>query len=96
MKLISQDNPSDFNQAIMEFGALICKPATPSCSVCSCNDQCYELPLNEVVFDFPFKRKTKKSINRFFNYLVSLQNSKSRAKAIKKRNLAKFISISSI
>ena len=69
MKLISQDNPSDFNQAIMEFGALICKPATPSCSVCIFNDQCYAYK-NDVVFDFPYKLKTKKSINRFFNYLV--------------------------
>ena len=69
MKLIAKDNPSDFNQAIMEFGALICKPAIPLCSVCIFNDQCYAYK-NEVVFDFPFKRKTKKSINRFFNYLV--------------------------
>ena len=69
MNLISKENPSDFNQAIMEFGALICRPSTPSFSVCDFNDQCYAYK-NVLVFDFPYKLKTKKSINRFFNYLV--------------------------
>ena len=32
--LISKKNPSDFNQAIMEFGALVCKPSSPNCKIC--------------------------------------------------------------
>ncbi|MGY8946383.1 MAG: A/G-specific adenine glycosylase [Flavobacteriales bacterium] len=71
MKLISKDNPSDFNQAIMEFGAMVCKPAIPFCNDCIFRYKCYAYK-NNMVFNFPFKKKNKKSINRFFNYLVFL------------------------
>jgi len=31
---IDKENPGDFNQAIMELGALVCKPKNPKCFVC--------------------------------------------------------------
>jgi A/G-specific adenine glycosylase len=31
---LAEKRPSDFNQAVMELGALICKPAIPRCPVC--------------------------------------------------------------
>ncbi len=30
----SADNPGDFNQAMMELGALVCTPTSPACGVC--------------------------------------------------------------
>ena len=69
MRLISKDNPSDFNQAIMDFVAVICKPAIPICNNCIFQSKCYAYKNNKV-FDFPFKSKIKKPINRYFNYLV--------------------------
>ncbi|WP_027185817.1 A/G-specific adenine glycosylase [Desulfovibrio inopinatus] len=33
-ELIPQDNARDFNQALMEFGAVICRPKTPQCDTC--------------------------------------------------------------
>ncbi|MEL0183556.1 MAG: A/G-specific adenine glycosylase, partial [Bacteroidota bacterium] len=33
-KLISKENPGDFNQAIMDYGSLICKPKNPNCLKC--------------------------------------------------------------
>jgi A/G-specific adenine glycosylase len=39
-KLISHDNPSYFNQALMELGALICTPTSPSCLLCPVRDYC--------------------------------------------------------
>jgi A/G-specific adenine glycosylase len=32
--------PSDFNQAIMELGALICKPKSPTCLICPLQSEC--------------------------------------------------------
>jgi A/G-specific adenine glycosylase len=39
-KLISHENPSYFNQALMELGALICTPASPSCLLCPVREHC--------------------------------------------------------
>jgi A/G-specific adenine glycosylase len=39
-KLISHDNPSYFNQALMELGALICTPTSPSCLLCPVREHC--------------------------------------------------------
>ena len=39
--LISKKNPSDFNQAIMEFGSLVCKPKNPICNECIYQKSCF-------------------------------------------------------
>ncbi|MDP4171319.1 MAG: A/G-specific adenine glycosylase [Bacillota bacterium] len=39
-KLISPEEPSFFNQALMELGALICTPTSPSCLLCPVRDHC--------------------------------------------------------
>lgn len=39
-KLISKENPSDFNQALMELGAMVCTPSSPSCLLCPVRDFC--------------------------------------------------------
>ncbi len=39
-RMISPENPASFNQAIMEIGALICKPKSPVCNVCPLSDWC--------------------------------------------------------
>jgi A/G-specific adenine glycosylase len=39
-ELISHDEPSAFNQALMELGALICTPTSPSCLLCPVRDHC--------------------------------------------------------
>jgi A/G-specific adenine glycosylase len=38
--LIRRTNPSHFNQAVMEVGALICRPRNPSCGKCLLAAQC--------------------------------------------------------
>jgi A/G-specific adenine glycosylase len=68
-KLICKNNPSDFNQAIMEFGALVCKPKTPNCKSCIYNKVCYSFK-NKSIFDFPVKKKPSKLKSRFLNYFV--------------------------
>ncbi|MGL4522213.1 MAG: A/G-specific adenine glycosylase [Bacilli bacterium] len=39
-RIISIDNPSFFNQGLMELGALICTPKSPSCMLCPVNQHC--------------------------------------------------------
>ena len=38
--LFSSNRNSDFLEALMEFGALICKPKNPECSTCNLNKTC--------------------------------------------------------
>ncbi|WP_043930926.1 A/G-specific adenine glycosylase [Bacillus sp. EB01] len=57
--LISPDSPSDFNQALMELGALVCTPTSPSCLLCPVREHCqafHEGAQNEL----PIKAKKKK------------------------------------
>ncbi|WP_347552473.1 A/G-specific adenine glycosylase [Pseudalkalibacillus hwajinpoensis] len=39
-QLISKKDPSSFNQGMMELGALICTPKSPSCLLCPVQDHC--------------------------------------------------------
>ncbi|TMW70577.1 A/G-specific adenine glycosylase [Alteribacter natronophilus] len=38
--LVTRTVPSDFNQALMELGALICTPRSPSCLICPVQEHC--------------------------------------------------------
>ncbi len=38
--LLARDRPADFNQALMELGALICTPSNPRCSECPVRALC--------------------------------------------------------
>ncbi len=69
LKLISKNNPSDFNQAIMEYGALVCKPSSPNCANCFLKKKCYAFLKSEVTL-FPVKNIKKKIRERFFNFIV--------------------------
>jgi A/G-specific adenine glycosylase len=39
-ELISHEDPSSFNQGLMELGALICTPKSPACLLCPMRDLC--------------------------------------------------------
>jgi A/G-specific adenine glycosylase len=66
---ISKTQPDIYNQAIMELGALVCTPKSPNCTECPINSKCIAFEKNDVE-SLPIKIKSKKSKNRFFNYLV--------------------------
>ena len=72
-ELIPNDNPALFNQAIMEFGALQCVPKNPNCEICIFNSSCAALQKKKVS-ELPVKLKKTKVTNRFFNYLIFLDN----------------------
>ena len=61
--------PADFNQAIMEFGALQCTPAKPDCLFCPLQQQCWAFQHGQVAL-LPVKSKAKASRTRYFHYFV--------------------------
>lgn len=68
-ELIDKEQPANFNQAIMEFGAIQCKPQNPYCLHCIFNDSCVALQKNKVHI-LPIKLKKTKVKNRYIHYLV--------------------------
>lgn len=68
-QLISHDNPGDYNQAMMEYGAKVCIPVSPRCEICTVKNTCYAFE-NKMTTILPVKRKPIKKKNRYFNYLV--------------------------
>ncbi len=66
---LDKKNPALFNQAIMEFGALQCKPVSPSCESCPLRVNCFSFA-NNTVQNRPVKLKNQKIRERFFVYLV--------------------------
>ncbi len=61
---------SDYAQALMELGALICKPANPLCNQCPISKKCKSFKNN----DFYLTRNIKKSINKYFLLKVYKKN----------------------
>ena len=68
-ELLPKGKANEFNQAIMEFGALQCVPNNPDCQNCVFNDSCLALQKKKVA-QLPVKSKKLKVRHRFFNYLV--------------------------
>jgi len=58
--LIPKTNPGDFNQALMELGALVCRPKNPLCDLCPLQPSCISNQLN-IQSDRPV-RKPKSTI----------------------------------
>jgi A/G-specific adenine glycosylase len=65
--LIHKKKPAIFNQAIMEFGALQCKPKNPDCTNCPFQFSCFAFE-NKKVDELPIKSKKTKIKTRYFTY----------------------------
>ncbi len=73
--LMNPADPSEHNQAMMEFGALQCTPVSPSCDRCPLADVC-EAREKGMVKELPRKVKTIKRRSRYFHYLIVLSQGK--------------------
>lgn len=67
--LINKKVPGLHNQAMMEFGAMLCKPKNPACGVCPVRTECYAFKHNATTY-LPVKLKKAQSRERFFNYFL--------------------------
>lgn len=72
-EVLGVDKIRDYNQGIMEFGALQCSPKKPACLLCPLSESCKGLQLGKVPV-LPVKLKKSKVRNRHFNYLVMLDD----------------------
>lgn len=68
-KLLDKKQPAQFNQAIMDFGALICTPKAPKCETCPLSKSCRALK-NNIVKEIPFKSKKVKKTDRFYYFFL--------------------------
>ncbi len=68
-QLLDVNNPSIHNQAIMELGALVCKPKNPFCEQCPLNSSCLALNYKTIGI-LPVKIKNEPIKKRYFNYIV--------------------------
>ncbi len=67
--LIDSSQPGTYNQAIMDFGALHCKPQNPLCDTCPFSGSCVALE-KKLIKELPVKEKKIKIKKRYFNFLV--------------------------
>lgn len=81
-QLLPKTDFGTYNQALMDFGALICTPKKTGCDSCVLNDSCLALQKNKVHL-LPVKTSKIKIKKRYFNYLVVI--SKNKETIIKKR-----------
>jgi len=68
-ELLIEKEAAIYNQAIMEFGAIQCKPKFPDCSSCPMQDFCVAYTTNSVA-ELPVKSKKIKVKERFLHYLL--------------------------
>ena len=65
---LDRRRPARYNQAIMDFGALQCTPANPSCNDCPLRDECLSLAAGTVA-ERPVKAGRTRIRPRYLNYL---------------------------
>ncbi len=67
--LLEEQHPGRYNQAIMDFGAILCSPKKPLCPTCPLKSKCQALQTKKVQ-QLPVKTKKIQRRTRFFHYLV--------------------------
>jgi len=73
LKYIPAQNPGDFNQACMEFGAVWCTPKNPKCDECPFANQCYALK-HDLVGTLPVKSNRISKRERYFHFNFYIYN----------------------
>ena len=68
-ELINPANAGEHNQAMIEFGALQCKPKNPNCTICAFISSCFAYQ-NQKINELPVKLKKLKIKERFFYFFI--------------------------
>jgi A/G-specific adenine glycosylase len=74
-ELMDKENPGDFNQALMEFGAIQCTPKNPNCEPCPFATQCVAFA-KEHIHVLPVKTSKIKIKERFLHYFIFIKENK--------------------
>ena len=68
-ELLDKKNAGKYNQAIMDFGATICKPLAPLCGTCIFKEDCVAFSTN-AVSALPVKEKKMAQKTRYFYFFL--------------------------
>lgn len=68
-EILDKNKPAQHNQAIMDFGATICKPVSPLCHECLLQNGCIAYQAGRVN-ELPVKEKTILRKTRWFTYFI--------------------------
>ena len=68
--LLDKKQPGIYNQALMDFGAVVCKPKLALCSSCPLKSKCVAFE-NQTVDQLPFKEKKIIKTTRWFYYIIA-------------------------
>jgi len=71
--VLNHEHPGLHNQAMMEFGAMLCKPKNPACGICPVRVGCYAFKHNATT-TLPIKLNKVKTKERHFNYILIIKN----------------------
>lgn len=66
--LLPADHAADFNQAMMDMGAMVCTPQSPKCTQCPIAESCEALRKN-LIQRLPVKKTTTTVKTRRFSYI---------------------------
>ena len=83
-------DPGLFNQAIMEFGAVHCVPASPDCVSCIFSTTCFAYS-NDKVGELPARKPKKASRDRYFHYIILVSTSEEGEKVLMQKRVDKDI-----
>lgn len=67
--VLNTEEPAEFNQAIMEMGAMVCRPKNPDCKNCPLNTTCLAYNEGDPV-GLPVKSKKVKVNSRYFHFFI--------------------------
>ena len=67
-EMLVSERPADYNQAIMDFGALQCVPKSPQCEACPLSETCQAFAEGRVG-QLPVKQHVARVRERFFTYV---------------------------
>lgn len=75
LSTIDKKDPGTFNQALMDFGSLICLPKNPECTNCILKDICFA-KTNNMVQELPVSYKVNKQRQRAFHFFIITEKNK--------------------
>lgn len=81
-ELIDPNDPSSFNQGLMELGALICTPTSPSCLLCPVREHCLAFHEGK---EEELPKKTRKKSTKQQNWLIAVLKTMDNRFLIRKR-----------
>lgn len=72
-RILNTTDPGDHNQAMMELGAMVCRPKSPTCTECPLSESCVANSLN-LQSEIPVRSKKTKVRERHFYYLIPVKD----------------------